>query len=428
MATRQYIGARYVPEFFSGEGGSTEWVSGLTYEALTIVTRLGRSFTSRKNVPSNIGAPEDNSEYWVLTGNYNAQIQQYIEEVDTLSGTVSENTSDIETLEGETESLDIRVSDLEATSTGTGNCLWIGDSYVQANSLGVNIDKRFATLVSDWLGLTEYNYAIGGSGFLAPAGDKYDVQLSNAITAMSDNEKYRTKYVFVCGGRNDAYLVPEWTLSQLNTAVSSLYEDIWDNYPNATIVGIPMLWAAEAINGTYFRYLCELVNCMQNIGGGKAKTIASAYTWLLGNYGNILEDGVHPNVLGHYKDAIMITQSLLGGSAYVHPKRYEASNNGLTTKVRVINDRVYVTVNGTPSNALTFGGDIYNSQLGKNFGVITQGNWFMTLVGRDGNAAEAQVNFSHANDNITLRIQVVSDGLSAQEWHGQIEIPNGIIY
>ena len=67
MATRQYIGARYVPEFFNGTGGSPEWVSGVAYEALTIVTRLNNSYTSRKSVPSNIGAPESNPEYWVST-------------------------------------------------------------------------------------------------------------------------------------------------------------------------------------------------------------------------------------------------------------------------------------------------------------------------------------------------------------------------
>lgn len=428
MATRQYIGARYVPEFFNGEGGSAEWVSGITYEALTIVTRFGRSFTSRKAVPSNIGAPEDNPTYWVLTGNYNAQIQQYLEAVDELSTTVDGNTESIETLEDETTDLDVRVSNLESTSTGSGNCLWIGDSYVQANSLGANIDKRFATLVSNWLGLTEYNYAIGGSGFLAPASDKYDVQLSNAITAMTEGERYKTKYVFVCGGRNDPYLVPEWNITNLNQAVRSLYESIWNNFPNAIIVGVPMMWAAEALNYTYFNYLGALVNCMQNAGGGRAITMANAYTWLLGVYDAILDDGVHPNVTGHFSDAIMITQSLLGGKSYRHPKSFTATNNGLTTKIKVIDDRIYVTVSGNATNALNFGGDIYNGNIGNNFGAITQGNWFMTLVGRDGASAEAQVNLSHSNNNINLRVQLISNSLTAQEWHGSIEIPNGIIY
>lgn len=88
MATRQYIGARYVPQFFNGVNGSPEWVSGLAYEALTIVTRLNASYTSRKNVPSYVGAPESNPEYWVITGNYNAQVELYRQEVEEIKDTV----------------------------------------------------------------------------------------------------------------------------------------------------------------------------------------------------------------------------------------------------------------------------------------------------------------------------------------------------
>lgn len=74
----QYIGARYVPKFYEGTNGAA-WESGVPYEPLTIVTYLGNSWTSKKPVPANIGAPNLNGDYWVLTGNYNAQIEEYIE-------------------------------------------------------------------------------------------------------------------------------------------------------------------------------------------------------------------------------------------------------------------------------------------------------------------------------------------------------------
>lgn len=80
MATRQYIGARYVPKFFDFDG-SPEWRNGVAYEALTIVTRNGNSYTSKIRVPSNIGAPESNPEYWVSTGLFNAQVEQYRQDV-----------------------------------------------------------------------------------------------------------------------------------------------------------------------------------------------------------------------------------------------------------------------------------------------------------------------------------------------------------
>lgn len=90
MPTRQYIGARYVPKFFYGTGGSAEWVANTQYEALTIVTRNGNSYTSRKPVPTSVGAPEDNPEYWVSTGIYNEQVEEYRAAVDALDDRVDD--------------------------------------------------------------------------------------------------------------------------------------------------------------------------------------------------------------------------------------------------------------------------------------------------------------------------------------------------
>lgn len=71
MSERQYIGARYVPTF----ADPVEWDSLRSYEPLTIVTYLNNSYTSKKPVPA--GTDLNNSDYWVLTGNYNAQIQDF---------------------------------------------------------------------------------------------------------------------------------------------------------------------------------------------------------------------------------------------------------------------------------------------------------------------------------------------------------------
>lgn len=80
MANRQYIGARYVPKFFDNNG-SSDWVSGISYEALTIVTYMYNSYTSRKPVPSNIGSPNENPDYWVNTGDYTGLVNNLQERV-----------------------------------------------------------------------------------------------------------------------------------------------------------------------------------------------------------------------------------------------------------------------------------------------------------------------------------------------------------
>lgn len=69
LINRQYVGARYVPKIMG------EWNKALQYEALSIVTYKGNSFTSKIPVPSNIDI--NNTDYWVSTGNYNAQIENY---------------------------------------------------------------------------------------------------------------------------------------------------------------------------------------------------------------------------------------------------------------------------------------------------------------------------------------------------------------
>lgn len=73
---KQYIGARYVPKFYVNPNtGDSTWLAGVPYEALTVVTIGNNSYTSKKPVPAGIGSPNTAPEYWVNTGNFNAQVQ-----------------------------------------------------------------------------------------------------------------------------------------------------------------------------------------------------------------------------------------------------------------------------------------------------------------------------------------------------------------
>ena len=83
MGTRQYIGARYVPKF----ADPIAWDNAREYEPLTIVTYMGTSYTSKKPVPT--GVEITNSEYWVATGNYNAQVEAYREETQEVAQDVA---------------------------------------------------------------------------------------------------------------------------------------------------------------------------------------------------------------------------------------------------------------------------------------------------------------------------------------------------
>ena len=109
----QYVGARYVPLF----ANPAQWSSEREYEPLTIVLYQGNSFTSMQYVP--IGIDINNEEFWAQTGNYNAQVEQYRQEVKeytkkiaTLENTQHEQTESINTLTAKQQQTDNEIGEL----------------------------------------------------------------------------------------------------------------------------------------------------------------------------------------------------------------------------------------------------------------------------------------------------------------------------
>ena len=80
-----YVGHRYKPKMFG------EWDNANLYEPLSIVQYQGASYTSRQYVP--VGVDINNEEFWAVTGNYNAQVEQYRQEVSLFDNRITENTT-----------------------------------------------------------------------------------------------------------------------------------------------------------------------------------------------------------------------------------------------------------------------------------------------------------------------------------------------
>ena len=76
-----YVGHRYVPKILG------EWSNTQIYEPLSIVQNQGTSYTSRQYVP--VGIEITNEDYWAVTGNYNAQVEQYRQDVRNLADHVN---------------------------------------------------------------------------------------------------------------------------------------------------------------------------------------------------------------------------------------------------------------------------------------------------------------------------------------------------
>lgn len=140
MSVREYVGARYVPKF----ADPVEWQSDTSYEALTIVTYNNSSYTSKVPVPATVGNPAQNIEYWVLTGNYNAQTQEAItiantakDEAETASATAEEAKAGIAQAEASAkEALDtansVKTKYDELLAIGYKNIKYYGDDTATA--------------------------------------------------------------------------------------------------------------------------------------------------------------------------------------------------------------------------------------------------------------------------------------------------------
>ena len=88
-----YVGHRYVPKIFG------EWDNTKIYEPLSIVQYQGNSFTSRQYVP--VGVELTNEEFWVSTGNYNAQIEQYRKDVNNVKADYAHLSDKVDNAIGE---------------------------------------------------------------------------------------------------------------------------------------------------------------------------------------------------------------------------------------------------------------------------------------------------------------------------------------
>ena len=111
MATyNTYIGSRYVP-LIMGAYDATK-----AYEPLTIVLYEGASYTSKQAVPA--GVAPTNNEYWALTGNYNAQVEQYRTEVNEYKQQVTDAVQTVEEeLKEQTQAFEGKISEYNANAT-----------------------------------------------------------------------------------------------------------------------------------------------------------------------------------------------------------------------------------------------------------------------------------------------------------------------
>lgn len=208
MATRQYIGARYVPKF----SNPIEWNNERSYEALTIVTYLNNSYTSKKPVP--VGVDITNKEYWALTGNYNSQVEEYRQITVDVSNRVTKTEKNIKAINNVSNKRIIMIGDSYGVKYLENEGGWTGWGY------------QFARIFPD----TDcYISAVGGAGLTV--GATFLTQLQNISSSVTNKDTITD--IIIMGGYNDA--MSNLSYDQIKNALNEISSYVKNNYPYAKL-------------------------------------------------------------------------------------------------------------------------------------------------------------------------------------------------
>lgn len=309
MATRQYIGARYVPKFFEDGQGGNSWLPNVAYEPLTVVTYLNNSYTSKIPVPSSNVAPNLDTEHWVLTGAYNAQIDAYRQEVAELSETVDGIGETVSGLSDSVDGLGTRVTaneeaidELEQRIVGSGdvrlrrNYLLIADSYGMNPRAQRTWTTNFVNKVANSRQKSESGY-----GFLTGDDTRFLSLLEAFNTELTEEERNAVTDIIVCGGWNDARQIQGYgkTTDDLSAAIEDFVDYAELHFPNAIvwIGGISYQTSSIVQEGVTFSSLMTALDVYNSIRYKKLRTLENVQ-FVLRQTELLDETFFHPNTAG----------------------------------------------------------------------------------------------------------------------------------
>lgn len=343
---RQYVGARYVPVF----ADPLEWSDQREYEPLTIVTYQGNSYTSRQSVP--VGVDINNTAYWVQTGNYNAQIEAYRQEVLAYDGRITAETQARESevaeamadIAAETQAringdnaLALRIDSLSkqtpVQNENGRNAVFIGDSFMAPTT---SYPQKLAYFTAQLMGWTMYNYAYGGSGWVDEAGAAMNFyhQIQKAAQQISIPVA-DVDYIVIGGGFNDWNDPTPLTYNQLYSAALQTIKEARAQFPNAQIIAIPMMFRNYGVD-THMHDLYSAIVAGIAASGVAVKVIKDAYMWQLG-FKNV--DGVHPTVELYKIMAQYVASKVMGGDVKTSRLYSQTiSGGGISTTINFIID------------------------------------------------------------------------------------------
>ena len=339
-----YIGARYVPLI---DGA---WDNTKQYEPLTIVTYQGNSYTSKTYVP--VGVDINNEIYWVLSGNYNAQVAALQEQV-------TQNTTNISTNETNITNLDNRVTTIENELPDIGGGI-VSLRGVKAVLMGdsLNVGQGWGYFAQQTSGLDATVYGNGSAGFVskgntAPfSGMDFEEMLDYIATTVDAETRGKVQLFMLLGGINDVLN----SLSGVDAAVASFMAKVKTVYPNAKYIVCP-LHTFKRITTTQYNAYVNIQNTAQANGAESS----GDFIWLCYGWQEWAHsDAVHLTPNGYQQLGNNVASFLNGGGVNdTHPiKLNHASTSTLSqnyTTAVISKNIVYVTgtVVYTPTSTAT---------------------------------------------------------------------------
>ena len=317
---RQYIGARYVPKF----ADPIAWDKANSYEALTIVTYLNNSYTSKKPVPANTEITD--TEYWVVTGNYNAQVEEYRQETEKVKEDINNEKID-------RENADIALQEKIDNITDSQNrkFILIGDSY------GVNNPPTWKDLFVTDFPDTLFN-VLGSTGFVTTNPKTFLEMLTETVNTLTEEQKKKITDVVVVGGFNDA----SWLKAGITTTVAikeailTFVNYVKNNLPNAVVrLGYAGWCTGELENASeYFSAIRAVMDVYNKTFTDKLYTIPNVNIVL--TQANLMDEThFHPTSVGEQILYNTIANGLFGNGEY---RRWYGWNYGVEFTSTVIDN------------------------------------------------------------------------------------------
>lgn len=273
---RQYIGARYVPTF----ADPLTWDNSHSYEALMMVDYMGDTYTSKKPVPPGVAITD--TEYWVMTGSFNSQLN----EVRTNLNNLIDHVNDIDDMFYDIDYLK------------TKKYILIGDSYAELTHSWLNKLKTALDLVE---GTNVFSSAIGGVGFVN-GSTPFPTTIAN-ISAPDDVD-----YIIVVGGYNDR------GAAGIQSAISTFVNTAKTRFPKAKVLIGMAAWQVQI----YDAYIPAVYGDYRKGAISAGAIYMDNIEYTLHNYSFMNTDGFHPVEAGSQSIFDFLLEFLQKGHADVY--------------------------------------------------------------------------------------------------------------